>query len=375
MNLETHIVRWSKGLDKGALMIIALISFIGIFAAISTSAYQAARINASAGFFLIRFFWYVWPAIISLFILSMFSTKWIKLMAVAGSGGFLALSFATQAFRAVGGAHRWIFIHGVSMQPSEFLKAFAAIFGAMLIVRIKHASTEQERNRWLGILGAFYGLIFLALFMQPDFGTLLIFAAMLGAQALVAGIAWKWIGAGVGLLAGIMAAAYTLLPHIARRIAIFFAPAGGDGARRQIDFALDTIRNAGFFGRESSTRAFIPDVHTDFVFSAIAEEFGIIVALVPVVLFFIFGLAMLHRIRDLKNPFNVIAATGIVVYLMFQVVVNLMSNLALIPTTGMTLPFISYGGSSFVSSAVAVGLLLALIQEYNARPERRHEKE
>jgi cell division protein FtsW len=272
----------------------------------------------------------------------------------------------------VKGANRWIFIPGFSLQPSEFLKVFAAILTAMLIVKIKN-SDGKERQRWLLVLGTFQGLIVAALLMQPDFGMMMTFAAMLAAQALVAGLSWKWVGAGAAGLAGLAAGAYTFLPHVSARIAGFFATSSA-GAKRQIDYALDTIRSAGFFGHTSSTRGAIPDVHTDFVFSAIAEEFGIIVALLPVVLFFIFGIAMLHRIRELKNPFNSIAATGIVAYLMFQVVANLSSNLGLIPTTGMTLPFISYGGSSFVSSAVAVGLLLALLQEYNARPEGRHEK-
>jgi cell division protein FtsW len=372
MTLETHIARWWKGLDKGALITLALISFIGLFAAISTSSHQAVRIKTDAGFFLIKYFWYIWPGVISLITLSMLSTKWIKRLAVAGSGAFLVLCFATQAFRAVKGANRWIFIPGFSLQPSEFLKAFAAILTSMLIIKIKN-SRGDVRKKWLIVLGGFYGLIAIALFMQPDFGMLLTFATMLAAQALVAGLSWKWIGVGIAGLAGLAAAAYNFLPHVAVRVAGFLS-GSSPGAKRQIDYALDTIKNAGFFGHTSSTRGSIPDVHTDFVFSAIAEKFGIIVALIPVVLYFIFGLAALARIRELKNPFNVIAATGIITYLMFQVVVNLMSNLGLIPPKGMTLPFISYGGSSFVSSAIAAGLLIALLQEYNARPERNNEK-
>jgi cell division protein FtsW len=100
-----------------------------------------------------------------------------------------------------------------------------------------------------------------------------------------------------------------------------------------------------------------------------AEEFGLLIALVPVVIFFIFGIGALRRIREIRNPFNAYAATGIVGYLMFQVCVNLSSNLGLMPTKGMTLPFISYGGSSFVSSCIAAGLLFALFQEYNMRAD------
>jgi len=372
MNLETHMARWWKGLDKGPALILALISFIGLFAAISASSYQALRIKADAGFFLIKYFWYVGPGIISFAILSMLSAKWIKRLAVFGSATFLVLCFAVHAFKAVKGAHRWIFIPGFSLQPSEFLKAFAAILTSMLIIKIKN-SGGKERKRWLGALGGFYGLIAIALFLQPDFGMLMTFAVMLAAQALVAGLPWKWVGVGAAGLGGLALAAYSFLPHVARRISGFLS-GSGEGAKRQIDYAIETIKNAGFFGHTSSSRGSIPDVHTDFIFSAIAEEFGIIIALMPVVLFFIFGLAILHRARELRNPFNIIAATGIITYIMFQVVVNLASNLGLIPPKGMTLPFISYGGSSFVSSAIAAGLLFALLQEYNARPERKNGK-
>jgi len=369
---ETHIARWWKELDKSMLITLALISFIGFFAAISTSSYQAARIKTDAGFFLVKYFWYIWPGVVLLAVFSALNTKWIKRVAILGSGTFLFLCFATQVFRAVKGAHRWIFIPGFSLQPSEFLKAFAAILTSILIIRIKN-SQGDERKKWLAVLGGFYGLIAIALFLQPDFGMLLTFVAMLSAQALVAGLSWKWIGAGMAGLTGLAAGAYTFLPHVAARIAGFLSGSGG-GAKRQIDYALDTIRNAGFFGHTSSSRSSIPDVHTDFIFSAIAEQVGFVVALVPVALYFIFGFAVLARIRELKNPFNAIAATGIISYLLFQVAVNLLSNLGLIPPKGMTLPFISYGGSSFVSSAIAVGLLLALLQEYNARPERTNEK-
>jgi cell division protein FtsW len=154
------------------------------------------------------------------------------------------------------------------------------------------------------------------------------------------------------------------MPHFYNRIQSFL----GVKDRYQIDKALETIKEAGLFGSHTNNlKKTIPDVHTDFVFSAMIEEFGAILSIIFLIIFFMMLIRIFNILKEKKEPFVIFAGTGITTYFVVQVCVNICSNLDLIPTKGMTLPFISYGGSSFLSSCLGMGLLLAILQEFNGK--------
>jgi cell division protein FtsW len=265
----------------------------------------------------------------------------------------------------VKGARRWINILGLSLQPSEFMKPAFVVIVAWLFA---------ENARRADIPGNIFALILLVitvalLVAEPDFGQTMLIAVVWGAMFFMAGMPWLWI-AGLGALAvaGIVAA-YATLPHVAGRIDRFISPQSGD--TYQIDRALESILRGGWFGRgpgEGTVKRILPDAHTDFIFAVAAEEFGIVLCIGLVVIFAFVVFRGLSDSLRAGDPFARLASAGLVVLFGVQSVINMAVNLRLMPQKGMTLPFISYGGSSMIAVAFGMGLLLALTRR---RPEPR----
>ncbi len=202
------------------------------------------------------------------------------------------------------------------------------------------------------------------LVLQPDFGQTMLIALVWGALFFMAGMRFIWvIGLGGTALLG-LAGAYATIPHVARRIKRFLDPASGDTF--QVDTAVELFIRGGWFGQgpgEGTVKRILPDSHADFVFAVAAEEFGIVLCLVLVALFaFIVLRALSHAIRN-EDPFARFATAGLAILFGAQSAINMSVNLALIPAKGMTLPFISYGGSSMISLAFGMGMLLAFTRE------------
>jgi cell division protein FtsW len=202
------------------------------------------------------------------------------------------------------------------------------------------------------------------LVLQPDFGQTMLIALVWGALFFMAGMRFIWvIGLGGTALLG-LAGAYATIPHVARRIKRFLDPASGDTF--QVDTAVESFIRGGWFGQgpgEGTVKRILPDSHADFVFAVAAEEFGIVLCLVLVALFaFIVLRSLSHAIRN-EDPFARFATAGLAILFGAQSAINMSVNLALIPAKGMTLPFISYGGSSMISLAFGMGMLLAFTRE------------
>jgi cell division protein FtsW len=202
------------------------------------------------------------------------------------------------------------------------------------------------------------------LVMQPDFGQTMLIALVWGALFFMAGMRVVWVvGLGGAALAG-LAGAYFTVPYVMRRIQRFLDPASGDTF--QIDTALEAFRHGGWFGRgpgEGTVKRYLPDAHADFVFAVAAEEFGIVLCLILVALFTFVVLRALTRAMRSEDPFARFGAAGLAILFGAQSAINMAVNLSLIPAKGMTLPFISYGGSSIISLAYGMGMLLALTRE------------
>ena len=255
------------------------------------------------------------------------------------------------------GARRWIVLLGVNIQPSEFLKpAFVILASWLFAESAKKPDVPANTMALLLLLASVAALV-----LQPDFGQTMLIALVWGALFFMAGMRMVWvIGLGGIAMLGLVGA-YTTVPHVAKRIKRFLDPASGDTF--QVDTAVESVMRGGWFGQgpgEGTMKRILPDSHADFVFAVAAEEFGIVLCLILVALFcFIVVRALLNAIRN-DDPFARFATAGLAMLFGTQSAINMAVNLALIPAKGMTLPFISYGGSSMISLAYGMGMLLAL---------------
>jgi cell division protein FtsW len=260
----------------------------------------------------------------------------------------------------VKGARRWLIILGVNIQPSEFLKPAFVILIAWLFGESAQRPEMPANTMALGLLL----ISVVALVLQPDFGQTMLIALVWGALFFIAGMRMIWV-AGLGGVAFVgLVSAYVTIPHVARRIQRFLDPSSGDTFN--IDQALESFLRGGWFGRgpgEGTVKRVLPESHTDFVFAVAAEEFGIVLCLVLVALFAFIVLRALYRAARSEDLFRRFGAAGLAILLGLQSAINMAVNMHLMPAKGMTLPFISYGGSSMISLAWAMGMLLALTRE------------
>jgi cell division protein FtsW len=278
----------------------------------------------------------------------------------------LILVAATPYFGAeIKGARRWLVILGVNIQPSEFLKPAFVILIAWLF-----GESAQRPEMPANTIALTMLLMVVALLVQqPDFGQTMLVALVWGALFYMAGMRFIWVlGLAATAAAGLTVAFFTV-PHVAQRINRFLDPASGDTFN--IDIATESFVRGGWFGRgpgEGTIKRILPEGHTDFVFAVAAEEFGIVLCLILVALFaFIVIRALIKSMRS-EEPFIRFAGAGLAILFGLQSTINMAVNLHLMPAKGMTLPFISYGGSSLISLAYGMGMLIALTRE---RPSAR----
>jgi cell division protein FtsW len=254
------------------------------------------------------------------------------------------------------GARRWVSLPGMSVQPSEFLKPCFAVTAAYLI-----AQWQQER-RYGGMIaaGCIFALIMMMLMKQPDVGMAVVITVVFMIQLFVGGLHLAFMGALVGLAGGGAVLAYKWSDHVRGRIEKFFHHTGDN---YQVNTAMEAFGNGGLFGRgpgEGRVKDVLPDAHADFVFAVTGEEFGLMLCLVIVALFAFIVLRGLLRLLREQDPIIVIASAGLVSGFGLQACVNMASTMGSIPTKGMTLPLISYGGSSAIAVALGMGMLLGL---------------
>jgi cell division protein FtsW len=345
------VAQWWWTVDRWSLLAVAGLVGFGLLLVFAASPAVAERIGTDSLHFVKRHL-VVLPAAIALMLLiSMQSPRAVRRIALVG----FILSMALLAYTFVGGveikgARRWVNLPGLSLQPSEFVKPTFAVLAAWLFA---------ERRNWIAI--ALFGLVVAMLVRQPDLGMAVVVACVFLAQFFLAGLRLGWVavmsGAGVAGLAG----AYLFLPHVKSRIDRFFDRSSGDSY--QIDRSIEAFGNGGLWGRgpgEGRVKEWLPDAHADFVFAVAGEELGLVLCLVIVAIFAFIVLRGLARMVQEQNLWIVLAATGLYVQFGLQAVINMASSLHLMPTKGMTLPFISYGGSSLLAIALGLGMALAL---------------
>ena len=356
---DTSIVgHWWWTVDRWALLSLLLLLALGALLTQAASPAVAERIGFAAGHFSLRHMIYLPLSVGAIFCLSLLSTHSVRRVAAIGFLISLLLTLATVLVAAdINGASRWLKFGSLSLQPSEFLKPFFAVVTAWMLA----AGIAQPGFHGRIIACALLVCVLAILVAQPDIGMAIVVTAVWCAQFFIAGLPMLWV---VGVsLCGILgiATAYLTIPHVTARIDRFLDPDSGDSF--QIDRAMEAFSNGGLFGRgpgEGLVKQTLPDAHTDFIFAVAAEEFGLLFCLLLILLFAFVTLRGLVRLLREEDLFVILAAVGLLSQFGLQAIINIGVNLRLLPTKGMTLPFISYGGSSMLALAIGMGMVLAL---------------
>jgi cell division protein FtsW len=358
---RTPFGEWWWTVDKLMLAALGGLMLGGIVLSLAASPPVAARIGLDPFHFVNRHILYLIPTIAILLATSLLNLRQIRRIALVVFIISIVALAATLVYGAeVKGARRWIIVLGINLQPSEFVKPAFVILIAWLFGESARRPEMPANSMAMALLFLVVGL----LVAQPDFGQTLLILSVWGALFFMAGMRMVWVGGLAGAAAIGLAGAYFAFTHVARRIKRFLDPASGDTF--QIDNAVESFVRGGWLGRgpgEGTVKRVLPDSHADFVFAVAAEEFGIVLCLVLVALFaFVVLRALTHALRN-DDPFTRFAAAGLAILFGLQSAINMSVNLHLIPAKGMTLPFISYGGSSMLSLAYGMGMLIALTRE------------
>ncbi len=350
--------RWWWTVDHWTLAAIGCLIGFGAVLAMAATPAVATRIGLDPFFFVRRQIALLIPAIALMVAVSMMSPRQVRITALVGLGIAVALLSLTFLIgMEIKGARRWIHLPGFSLQPSEFVKPTFAVVAAWLF------SMQRKQESFPGdfLSIGLYLVIMGMLLLQPDVGMAIVVTSVWFSQFFLAGLRMYWVvllgGSGIASLVG----AYFVFPHVASRINRFLDPASGD--TYQISTALEAFLNGGLLGRgpgEGTVKSVLPDAHSDFVFAVAGEEFGLVACLVVVGLFAFVVLRGFARALQDSNLFVLLAVAGLLVQFGLQALINMGSTLNLIPTKGMTLPFISYGGSSLLALSLGMGFMLAL---------------
>ncbi len=355
---RSTLASWWWTVDRGLLACILILSVFGIALVTSASPAVANRIGAAHAHFITRHIMVLVPALIMMLVISMLSHQTIRRIGtILLAGGIVCMVAVLFVGTEIKGAQRWIPLPGLSLQPSEFVKPAFAIVAGWLIAHQK----ADPRFRGYIFSAALYFVIVCLLILQPDFGMTVVLTCMFAVQIFLAGFPFRYLT--IFALIGVFGifAAYSTLDHVRSRIDRFMNPEAGD--TYQVDKSLEAFANGGFFGQgpgQGTVKNTIPDAHADFIFSVAGEELGLIFTLVIVALYAYVLLRGFNRLMESNDMFVVLACGGILSMFGLQALVHMGSALHLLPTKGMTLPFISYGGSSTLAMGLSMGVILGL---------------
>ena len=357
--IKKTLITHYRGLDKYILYGTFILMVCGFFLTLAASPAVAERNRYSTFHFVIRQAFWMIPAVLTMIGVALLPVKIIRRLAgITLLGGLACMVYILLFGTSVKGAARWLNIGPVGLQPSEFVKPAFAVVCAWLLASGR--LIRKFPGYWLAL--CLYAIIAFLLYKQPDIGMLLTISAIFIVQLFLSGISWWWVSISGLLGACFLPFAYFSFEHIRYRIDHFLGFEAGK--TYQVEKSLETLHNAGWFGKgpgEGVAKYNLPDAHTDFILAVSAEEFGFFLTAGLVFVFAFVILRGFWLVRKENNYFCQIAVAGLLTQIAFQVIVNMGSTLNLMPTKGMTLPFISYGGSSLVSIGLAFGFILGLI--------------
>lgn len=352
---------WWWTVDKWLLAGALILMVLGALLVMAAGPAVANLINLPSQHFMMRQLLYIIPSFVLMIAVSMLEPRPIRalsLLALAGVVGLMIMAIV--AGSEIKGATRWINIFGFNLQPSEFAKPLFAIVSAWLLTLWREG---EDFPGWIYSTALLAGIVSI-LVLQPDIGMTVVIALTWGFQMFLAGMPLLFVIGAVAVAPLALYVAYLNLDHVNLRITKFF-----EGGSWQVDRARQSFAEGGIFGvgpGDGTVKLHLPDAHSDFIFAVAAEEYG---ALACLVLLGIYGFIVMRgfaRALSDEGLFCLIAASSLVMQLGVQASIHMASSLDLIPTKGMTLPFVSYGGSSLLASALTMGLLLALTRRRNS---------
>lgn len=349
---------WWWTVDRALLGAILILSVIGVVLVTAAGETVAERIGLDSNHFLKKHIIILLISLTGGFVVSLMTPKQVRRFALLALVGSVLLMIATIFFGdEIKGARRWISIGGFSLQPSEFLKVSLIVVAAWLL-NLQHQKPDVQGRKLCA--GVFVFCVAL-LITQPDFGMTALVCAVMGVQIVLAGLPLRYLPmiGGVAAVGGF--AAYFSLPHVKSRVDRFLDPSSGDNY--QIDKSLEAFENGGVFGTgpgQGTVKFQLPDAHADFIFSVAAEEMGLIFVLLLIALYGYVVWKAQNKVSESGDFFAILAVGGLAAMFGLQAIIHMGSALQLLPTKGMTLPFVSYGGSSLLAQGMAMGMILAL---------------
>ncbi|MAA97368.1 MAG: putative lipid II flippase FtsW [Stappia sp.] len=366
---RSPFAEWLWTVDRYLVAGFVVLMVGGIVLSFAASPAVAERLDIDSYHFIKRQALFLIPALVVMFGVSALSPRLVRRVALAVFVLSLVMMVATLFLGVEAkGSRRWISFVGLTVQPSEFLKPALIVLSAFLL---------SEAGRRPDVPGTLFSILLFImsaalLIAQPDFGQTMLLTIVFGALLFLNGLPWVAI-VPIGVLGvGGLVSAYLMLPHVQSRVDRFLDPGSGDTFN--VDRAIEAFVSGSWFGRgpgEGTIKRVLPESHTDFIFAVAAEEFGIVMCLLLVLVFgFVVLRGLSHAARE-EDPFSRLAIAGLMILFGIQACINMAVNLNLMPAKGMTLPFISYGGSSLLASALSMGFVLALTRR---RPQAsRHD--
>ena len=346
-----NINKWWTEIDKISFIFISILLIIGIILSFSLDN-SFILFNKHLIFSIIAF-------LIMIFLSSLDSKSIRRISLFFIIICILALFLVLLIEYEIKGSKRWLKIYGFSLQPSEFIKPFYFILSAWFIQQ-----GFNGRKSYLITLVLSFLVISSLIILQPDFGMTFLFSLTFFCQLFIAGLSlYLVIFAFISLLL-LSFFSYFVFDHVQKRIEVFFNP----DSYTQISYSLRAFKSGGYFGKgpgQGSLKETIPDASTDFIFAVAGEELGFIFCSIIILLILLIIIRFLLSLLKMKDPFLIISSVGLICCFGLQSLINIFSSLAIIPTKGMTLPYISYGGSSMLSSSILFGFLLALTKKRN----------
>ena len=344
------ISKWWDEINKVNFLIIIAIVTIGVILSFS--------INRDFSFFN-KHLLYSTLAIILMIIISTMDIKTLRRLSLLGLIIFTIMLMSILLLDyEVRGSKRWLKVVGISIQPSEFIKPFFLILSAWFL-----SKGIEGRKIYLNILFFSFFIIAGLIILEPDFGMTFLFAASFFCQLFIAGLSIFLVAIAFLMLILLSVTSYYVFDHVQKRINAFFDPSADT---YQLDLSLKAFKSGGWFGKGPAhgiLKEKIPDANTDFILAVVGEELGFIFCSLIVLLIFLLIIRFLLQLLKYKDPYVIIAIVGLISSYGLQSLINIFSALGIIPTKGMTLPFISYGGSSMISSAILFGFLLSLTKQ------------
>ncbi|KAF8818657.1 FtsW/RodA/SpoVE family cell cycle protein [Rickettsia endosymbiont of Cardiosporidium cionae] len=351
------INNWWRSVDQKIVIAISILMSIGLLLVITSSERAANNMHLNKNYFIIRHVIFLGIALVLMFILSNVRQQTLRRISLLGLiFNIIILAIIVFYGREVKGAKRWISIFNISYQASEIIRPF------FFVVVSKILSLDEYTLRVrIYVVSILYFILAFLIIIQPDFGMLVIITIVFVILLFVAGIPIMWFVISVMLSVVVFMASYFMFPHISQRINKYIYPQYHDNY--QVKQSLASFYNGSIFGKgpgEGEFKRYLPDSHTDFIFAVSGEEFGVFISLIIILCFAFITIYVLLKAYKEENNFVKLTLLSIISNFGIQSCINIGVTLDLLPTKGMTLPFISYGGSSLIARSIEFGIILAL---------------